>query len=533
MLGSFAGYDVLKRLAVGGMGEVFLARQTGLAGFERLVVVKTLLENSPNAAARTRFFDEARLVSRLNHPNVVSVLDARDHEGTPFLVLEYIPGWNLSQLRTALEDRGLPQPAPLFVRILADAARGLAHAHDARSPDGRGLGLVHRDVSPQNIIVRTDGVTKIIDFGIAWATSRDSRTQTGTVVGKTAYLAPEQVLGQLVDARTDQFALGIVAWELFSGRRLFHGRDVAETLRNVLGGPIPSLEGLVEMPVGVAGVVERMLQRTPDQRFASCGEIADLLDALSSAIHPAPSTSALRDFLIPLLPPPAERSLGSQLALQQRVARDEPESIAPTRPEPTLTPEARGPQEQRRWVLAATASTALVVSITVPLWLRTRASEEAAVDREDASRMLAAVNLPPSVASSDEPTAGPAPLALPVADVPPPKAPHDAAKRRVASRGPRPALKTSPPAPEPNAPAKTQGDGEGLLVTNAWMPDGSPLFLRVGVVGGRRLCTTPCEFTLTAGTYELELSNEERGIVLHRTVEITPGVRNKLAVVVP
>src|SRR5581483_11713456 len=210
----FDKYEIQHRLAVGGMGEVFYAVQRGaVKGFERPVILKNLL---PDLAQQEgfieQFLDEARVAATLNHPNVVSIYEVGLWNGTYFIAMEYIGGRNLSQLIKASLKKNLPIPPAVVARIIHDAAVGLDHAHSAKDGQGRSLNIVHRDISPQNIMVREDGVTKVVDFGIARASNRASRTATGAVKGKLAYMAPEQVTSRNVTGLADQFALGVVLW---------------------------------------------------------------------------------------------------------------------------------------------------------------------------------------------------------------------------------------------------------------------------------------------------------------------------------
>ena len=272
----FGRYQVIRRLAIGGMGEVFLARQSGVAGFDRLVILKSLL---PDLAAQEdfvhQFLDEARVAATLNHPNIVSIYEVGLWNGTYFIAMEYIRGDNLSRLARAAGRAKSRMPLNVAAFIVHDAAQALDHAHKARDLQGQPLTIVHRDVSPQNIMVRTDGVTKVVDFGIAKAANRSSRTATGLLKGKVQYMAPEQVAGAQLDGRTDQFALGVVLWELIAGRKLFTGDNDIEILRAVLQSRIPLLvEEEPSCPAELSGIVQRMLEREVAARYPTLAEAA-------------------------------------------------------------------------------------------------------------------------------------------------------------------------------------------------------------------------------------------------------------------
>lgn len=214
-------YELLLPIARGGMAAVFLARKRGPGGFERNVALKLThvhLRDEPGWAQE--LIEEAKLAARIRHPNVVQVLDVEDDPAGVFLVMDYIEGDTLSALVKHATQAGERIPRDIALRILADALAGLHAAHELRDEDGQNAGVVHRDFTPQNILIGVDGVARLTDFGIAKAETRVSHTMTGTVKGKTGYVAPEHVRGQPLDRRADVWAAGVVAWELLAGRRL-------------------------------------------------------------------------------------------------------------------------------------------------------------------------------------------------------------------------------------------------------------------------------------------------------------------------
>ena len=271
----FGKYEVLRRLAIGGMGEVFLARQVGVPGFERYVILKNLL---PELAMQKdfvdQFLDEARVIATLNHPNIVGVYEVGQWQGVYFIAMEYIHGVDLAALLRASIAKQTHVPAPVAARIVRDAALGLDHAHRATDVSGRAMNIVHRDISPQNIMVRHDGVTKVVDFGIAKASNKSSRTQTGALKGKLQYMAPEQLNGDDLDPRADQFALGVVFWELCSAKRLFKGQTDLQTFEMILHKPYPPLSAVAQVPNNINDVAMRMLSRNRDERYDSCADLA-------------------------------------------------------------------------------------------------------------------------------------------------------------------------------------------------------------------------------------------------------------------
>ena len=276
----FGPYTRLTRLATGGMGEVFLARR----GTERLVVLKRLLPDLAEDPVLVRmFYDEATLAGRLLHENVARVEDFGEHDGRCFLAMEFLEGTTFTRLANKIARPLDAAGVRVMVGMVAQAARGLHHAHEAIAPDGRHLGLVHRDVCHDNLFVTRQGVVKVLDFGIAKALGT-SKTRTGVLKGRFAYMTPEQLAGGdlPIDRRADVFALGVVAWELLSGRQLFQRDSDVATLHAVrfaeIASPLPGL------PPALEAALRRALARDRDQRFATADDFAD---ALAAALPPA------------------------------------------------------------------------------------------------------------------------------------------------------------------------------------------------------------------------------------------------------
>ncbi|MBL9107126.1 MAG: protein kinase [Myxococcales bacterium] len=261
-------YELVQRLGHGGMATVYLARATGNAGFEKLVAIKVI---HPHLAAEPEFvemfLDEARIAAKIQHPHVAGILDLGHDDGLHFMVMEYIDGETLSGLLRQLRPRGERLPLPVVVQILIDACEGLTAVHGLRDVDGHPYGLVHRDMSPQNLMIGFDGWIKIVDFGLAKATGK-RHTHTGHLRGKLAYMSPEQARGRPLTAATDLFALGVVLWELLTGKRLFAGETDAETLDNVMRCEVPSLAELrPDAPPALVALLRRALAREPEARY--------------------------------------------------------------------------------------------------------------------------------------------------------------------------------------------------------------------------------------------------------------------------
>lgn len=280
-----AVYRVAKAIGRGGMGHVALAMQRGMGGFERLVVLKRLhAEHLESEASVAMFLDEARLTASLSHPNIVQILDIdRDEEG-PYIAMEYLPGETLQALQK-LRHGGTRVPLPVLARIFIDVAQALHHAHSATDANGAPRGIVHRDVSPSNVIVCFNGHSKLLDFGVAKAAENVWKTQAGTLKGKLRYLAPEQVNGSSVDARADLFQLGIVLHETLTGRPLFQATDLLSAVKAVARQPIPRPSALSpEVPAELDAVVMRALERDRQRRFPDARAFAQ---ALELAVSPS------------------------------------------------------------------------------------------------------------------------------------------------------------------------------------------------------------------------------------------------------
>ncbi len=284
-------YEPLLELASGGMATVYIARQIGAAGFERIVVVKRVHRHLlRHRDFYDMFRDEARVASMVRHPNVVPVIDVVEvtvPDRELFLVMDYIESSSLATLRKASHEEAMRIPVPILARIMYDTLAGLHAAHTAVDMQGEPLGVVHRDVSPQNIIVGVDGSTRLIDFGVAKASHRLTETKSGSVKGKYSYMAPEQARGQDVDLRTDIFAAGVVLHECLTDKRLFRGENELDTVRRIVELVIPAPSSLQPaIPTALDAVVLKALARPPGERFQSANDMMEALEhAVSLASH--------------------------------------------------------------------------------------------------------------------------------------------------------------------------------------------------------------------------------------------------------
>ena len=273
-------YEILTQLASGGMASVYIARAQGVAGFERLVAIKVL---HPHLAYEqefiSMFLDEARLAAGIRHMNVVPTLDVSDSPGDGyFLVMEYIEGDHLGVLLGRAAKKGERLPRPFVCRVLVDTLQGLGAAHRLADEHGTPLKLVHRDVSPHNILIGTDGIARLTDFGVAKADVRMASTRSGQFKGKLSYMAPEQASSNETDQRSDLFSVGIILWESLTGRRLFKGESNAATLNKLLNDTIVKPSELWPDLAPFDDVVMKALSRNPAGRFQTADEFGEALD---------------------------------------------------------------------------------------------------------------------------------------------------------------------------------------------------------------------------------------------------------------
>lgn len=275
-------YSVISHLASGGMAELYIARQQSVGGFEKQVVLKILQPRyAKNARVVQMFLDEARLAAKLNHPAIVHVYDVADDAGLKYIAMEYIHGETIADIvkRGLAVDRYLPMEHA--IHVVRQTAAGLAYAHERREPDGRVVRIVHRDVSPTNILVTYEGQTEIVDFGIARAQD-ELREETGILPGKASYMSPEQVRGEAVDHRSDIFALGILLYELTLCQRLYRGPADA-VMKRIVGERVPPPTAVRrDYPAALELIVMRALERRPEDRYQSAQEMHDDLEGFLS-----------------------------------------------------------------------------------------------------------------------------------------------------------------------------------------------------------------------------------------------------------
>jgi serine/threonine-protein kinase len=372
-------YALYGPIASGGMAVVHFGKLLGPVGFSRPVAIKRLhpqLARQPDV--RAMFIDEARLASRIRHPNVVPTLDVVTDGGALLLVMEYVHGEPLQLLLREARKRGQRVPLRVALAIITTVLHGLHAAHEATGETGEPLHVVHRDVSPQNVMVGVDGVARVLDFGIARATVRVENTREGIVKGKLAYMPPEQLGGAVVDRRADVYAAAVILWEMVAGRRLFVQEDGGSVMVEKL------LRGAIEPPGAHAPGTPRLLDaivlhglaRNPDQRFASAREMALALERLGE-LAPASEVGAW----VESLGGPALAERGAQLK-QLEMKATAAAMVPMATPQAMAIPRVAAARSKAArpivvFVACALLGAAIVLFVTAPRWTRVGAPASA------------------------------------------------------------------------------------------------------------------------------------------------------------
>jgi eukaryotic-like serine/threonine-protein kinase len=414
-----ASYRGLYRLAVGGMGQVDLAvRREG--SFERLFAIKRLRpELSSEPEVREMFLDEARIAGLLRHPNVVSVVDVGEDGNGPFAVMEFVEGISIAQLLSRRDIH--PLPMALALGIAREVAEGLHAAHELLGADGTPLELVHRDVSPQNVLLGFDGIARVTDFGIAKALGRVAKTSTGVLKGKLGYISPEQLRFEEPDRRADLFALGVVLFELLTGQRLYRSREGTDGPRRILTEPPPDLADYRDdAEPELVGLLFELLAKDRDARPPTARHVARRLEALLATLTAAGEQPETAEFLA--------HHFGSERAeLRRRIASAR-----------SLCPASEGPPppRSRRPLLAAVGVAALLAVALA--YASSRPGAEPAASQPVAEQPELSM-APPALAPL------PATAAAESAAVQPIEDPTPAAASARRPRAPRPAPRKPPP----------------------------------------------------------------------------------------
>ncbi|MGH9367526.1 MAG: protein kinase domain-containing protein, partial [Thermoanaerobaculia bacterium] len=296
----FGQYEILERIASGGMAELYKARRSGVEGFQKIVAIKKILPHlADNEGFLLMFADEAKLAAQLNHPNIVHIYDLGKIEGGGyFIAMEHVEGRDLRATLESARELGMSLPVPLAVYVASKVAAALDYAHRRRDGEGQDLHIVHRDVSPQNILISYEGDIKLCDFGIAKAASKVSQTESGALKGKIQYMSPEQAWGKPIDRRSDLFSLGAVLYELLTEQKLFRGDSDLTVLEKVRAASVtvPSAAN-PDVPKPLDTIVLRALAREPEERYANASDLLRDLEQVLYSYSPAPGSADLAIFL--------------------------------------------------------------------------------------------------------------------------------------------------------------------------------------------------------------------------------------------
>ncbi len=500
----FGRYRLIRRIAQGGMAQIFLAVQRGPHGFEKVAVLKVILpELCSNDDFVQMFLDEARIAANLDHNNVVRVYDFGEIAGRYYIAMEHLPGEDLASVLQASRRAKKLIPIEVAADFIIGAATGLHFAHELKDAAGKPMNIVHRDVSPSNVIVTYHGTVKLVDFGIARAESNITKTAAGTLKGKVAYVSPEQAMGEPIDRRSDVFALGTVLHELLTTTRFFKRESDLATLDAVANAPIvPPSAQRPDVPPELDAIVVKALSRDLDGRYQTAADLADALQNFLVHRGYARSERKLADFLGTLFE--AERR-DAKLLIAQAAAVDGgpvlktpsalshlPSHLSPLRSHPTIPAVKLPAEEKSRAPIYAVLAAAglLVLGVTV-----------FALSRPSTPQVVTVVELAPPPAPAPVPAPAPAPAPAAVAVVPAPV---------PAVLDPEPVV-----AEKPKKVTAAAKKGQLTLDTQPY----TEVFLN-----GKRLGDTPLvNHPLPAGIHVLQLVNEDKKIRRSIEVEIAAG----------
>lgn len=366
----FGKFELQSRIARGGTAEVFLAEMHGASGFKKRVALKLLLpEFASDPDFMAMFADEARLCADLSHPNIVQVFELGAIRGRDYIAMEYVRGLNLAVLRRGLAERKAGMPLGASATVLRSMLAALHFAHERTDDQGKPVGIVHRDVRPHNLLISDSGVVKVADFGIAKAAINHARTRTGVIKGCFAYLSPEQAKAKPVDRRSDVFAAGLVAYELFAGVRAYEDEDELEMLRRAqVGDLVPIAKAAPKLPVVLQEVVTKALQLDPAARWQTCRDFGEALQsALTTAGIQPYSESQMQAFIAEdvrhvELEPLEESSFGDEMPSNVR------SEMADAKTHVTTEPKKRRPRPFPYVIGGALLLSAAIIAIAP--WLR-------------------------------------------------------------------------------------------------------------------------------------------------------------------
>lgn len=477
----FGQYELMELIATGGMAEVYKARMSGVEGFQKIVAIKRILSHlTDNDEFVTMFIDEAKLAAQLQHPNIIHIYDLGKIERSYYIAMEFIDGKDLRSILRELEENGRKMPLPLALFIVSRLAAALDYAHRKKDLQGRDMALVHRDVSPQNVLISFDGEIKLCDFGIAKAAVKASQTRVGALKGKLQYMSPEQAWGKGIDHRSDIFSLGLVLYELVTDRKGFTGDSELSILEQARTPRLPRVRDLdPNIPEEVEQVVLKALQEHPDKRYQTARDMASDLEVIQHGLRPNPTAARLASFLAELCGRERPVSEGQEPEEVEPVAiiPEKPEEVEQEQPAAAEMPKDTTPDEKPPVVMPPPAEPlpiadsqvipppkrfpvglaagigVLVVAVAAALFLVTRdpgedpmaavqrAADEEVARQEALLRERLAEEMALADAEEDEEDVAP-PVAVPPQPTPVPAEP---------AAVPSPAPATPVPEPEPTA----------------------------------------------------------------------------------
>lgn len=490
---SIGRYKIEGPLASGGMADVHLARLDGPGGFSKKYVIKTMLrELRDDPHFVEMFLTEARLAAMLAHPNVVEVIDFGKDRDRFYIAMEFVEGATLRLLADVARKEHQPLPAAVVAHVGAGACAGAAYVHELRDADGRPVGLLHRDISPDNIIVSRDGVPKLLDFGVAKATNAPGpRTTAGALKGKLAYMSPEQVRGDRLDPRTDVYSLGVTLYELLAGRRPIIADNELELALRVLERAPPPLGQLApHAPPTLVAIVERAMHRDAGQRYGTARELQESLERFV-----APEREEAHTQLCERVRRAAAHRTAAVTVRDVATPGEQP----PSQVTRALTSPARRASRRRTRVIAAAAAVALLGAAVGTAWHRRAAVSATPAKPEPASTVLAA----PTPRSTEPPT-----------PTPPQNQPDSAPEPKLADP-PRATESRARTTKVPGATRAAVRDGTLTLRSNPWCDvrvDGEP-------VGSTPLL----DLKLPAGRHHVLLTNAKLGARRQLVIDVPAG----------
>ncbi|MBK9090127.1 MAG: protein kinase [Holophagales bacterium] len=401
--GGFGRYQLLEKIAAGGMAEVYRARMRGEEGFEKIVAIKRILPHmADNDDFITMFIDEAKLAAQLTHNNIIHIYDLGKEDAYHYIAMEYVEGKDLRSILKTASEKGYPLPVDLALFIASKVANALDYAHRRLGLDGKELNLVHRDVSPQNVLISFEGDIKLCDFGIAKAATKVQQTQAGALKGKLQYMSPEQAWGKKVDRRTDIFSLGIVLFEMLAGERLFSGDTDLTILEQVRDArsEAPSLKN-PDVPKKVDQIVLKALAKNPQDRYQNASEMEKDINSVLYSFQPAPGPADLAIYMHRLVeataaasdaqidaafaqvaaaPAPEEKKKGKGLVISKKEKAAEPAPVpAPVEVSQPAISIGEEPSKSRTGLFAGIGVGVIVLGAAAYFLMRGKAPEPAPV----------------------------------------------------------------------------------------------------------------------------------------------------------